>query len=209
MAETKDGDNNGGMLSRRSFLKGVGVGSAATGLLVSVAEEAQAQGASSGPTPLGPGPVPITLRVNGRRHNLSVEPRVTLVNALRNHLDLTGTKLVCDRGSCGACSVEIDGKLVNSCMTLAIEADGKEITTIEGLADGDELHPVQEAFIEHDGLMCGFCTPGMIMACKSLLDRKSNPSLEDIKEGISGNLCRCGTYPHIFQAVQTAAKRMA
>jgi xanthine dehydrogenase YagT iron-sulfur-binding subunit len=152
--------------------------------------------------------VPITLTVNDKAYKLSVEPRQTLLRALRNQLDLTGTKEICDRGACGGCSVLLDGKLVNSCMLLAVDAVGRKVTTIEGLSKGDKLHPIQEAFVKHDALQCGFCTPGMVMACKSLLDKEKNPSLVQIKKGLSGNICRCGTYNNIFTAVQTAAKNL-
>ena len=152
--------------------------------------------------------VPITLNVNGKDHKLKVEPRVTLLRALRNDLDLTGSKEVCDRGSCGACSVHLDGALVTSCMVLAVDAVGKRVTTIEGLAQGDKLHPIQQAFLDHDALQCGFCTPGMVMACKAVLDQNKAPTLHQIKKGLSGNICRCGTYTNIFAAVQTAAKNI-
>jgi aerobic-type carbon monoxide dehydrogenase small subunit (CoxS/CutS family) len=152
--------------------------------------------------------VPITLNVNGKAHRLSVEPRMTLLRALRNELDLTGTKEICDRGACGGCSVLLDGALVTSCMLLAVDAVGKKIETVEGLAKGDRLHPLQEAFVKHDALQCGFCTPGMVMACKALLDKNKQPTLVQIKKGLAGNICRCGTYNRIFAAVQTAAKNV-
>src|SRR5205823_1155666 len=128
---------------------------------------------------------------------------------LRTHLDMTGTKIVCDRGSCSACTVWLDGTPVCSCMTLALDAHGKEITTIEGLAQGDQLHRVQQQFIEHDAMQCGFCTPGMIMSCAALLAHNANPSLDDVKTATSGNLCRCGTYHNVFQATLAAAKQRA
>jgi aerobic-type carbon monoxide dehydrogenase small subunit (CoxS/CutS family) len=149
---------------------------------------------------------PVTLNVNGKDKKVTIEPRVTLARALRSDLGMTGTKEVCDRGACGACSVQIDGKLVNACMMLALDAVGKKITTIEGLSDGDHLHPIQDAFVKHDALQCGFCTPGMVMACKTLLEKHPSPSLVQIKRELSGNLCRCGTYTRIFAAVQTVAK---
>jgi len=130
------------------------------------------------------------------------------IDANGERIDLTGTKQVCDRGECGGCTVLMDGKAVYSCMILALDAQGKEITTIESLADGDKLHPIQEAFVEHDALQCGFCTPGFVMSAKALLDENPDPTLEEIKHGLAGNLCRCGAYPRIFEAVQTAAKRM-
>jgi xanthine dehydrogenase YagT iron-sulfur-binding subunit len=148
----------------------------------------------------------ITLTVNGKQRHLNVEPRITLLRALRNELDLTGPKEICDRGACGGCSVHLDGKLVNACMLLAVDAIGKKVTTIEALSENGRLHPIQAEFCKADALQCGFCTPGMVMACKSLLDKNKNPSLVDIKKGLSGNICRCGTYPRIFAAVQAASK---
>jgi xanthine dehydrogenase YagT iron-sulfur-binding subunit len=190
-------------LTRRGFMQGVGVAGGA----VALQKEARAAAAGK-PKVLPAGKVPITLEVNGKNHRLSVEPRQTLLRALRNQLDLTGTKEICDRGACGGCSVQLDGLLVNSCMTLAVDAVGKKVTTIEALSSGDKLHPLQEAFVKHDALQCGFCTPGMVMACKTLLDKEKSPSLVQIKKAISGNICRCGTYNNIFSAVQTAAKNL-
>jgi xanthine dehydrogenase YagT iron-sulfur-binding subunit len=190
-------------LTRRGFMQGVGVAGGA----VALHKEARAAAAGK-PKVLPAGKVPITLEVNGKNHRLSVEPRQTLLRALRNQLDLTGTKEICDRGACGGCSVQLDGLLVNSCMTLAVDAVGKKVTTIEALSSGDKLHPLQEAFVKHDALQCGFCTPGMVMACKTLLDKEKSPSLVQIKKAISGNICRCGTYNNIFSAVQTAAKNL-
>ena len=160
---------------------------------------------ASDPDVMGPGLVPVKLSVNGREHTIKVEPRTTLAEALRFELDQTGTKVVCDRGSCSACTVWVDSTPVCSCMTFALDVGERQITTIEGLAQGDELHPVQEAFIEHDALQCGFCTPGMIMSCAALLQRNSHPTLEDVKTATSGNLCRCGTYPKVFEATLAAA----
>ncbi len=150
----------------------------------------------------------MVLNVNGQDRKVTIEPRVTLLRALRNHLDLTGAKEICDRGGCGGCTVLLDGKAVNSCMMLAVDAVGKKVATVEGLASGDKLHPLQAAFVKHDGLQCGFCTPGMVMACKALLDHNKTPSLTQIKQGLAGNICRCGTYTRIFAAVQTAAKEI-
>jgi xanthine dehydrogenase YagT iron-sulfur-binding subunit len=194
--------------TRRGFMQGVG---AAGGAAV-IAKDARAAAPKAAKV-LPAKKIPITLNVNGKDHKLSVEPRVTLLRALRNELDLTGTKEVCDRGSCGACSVHLDGALVTSCMVLAVDAIGKRVSTIEGLSEGDKIHPIQQAFLEHDALQCGFCTPGMVMACKSLLDGRANekdktPTLVQIKRGLSGNICRCGTYTNIFAAVQTAAKNV-
>ena len=141
--------------------------------------------------------------------NVMVEPRTTLAEVLRNELHLTGTKIGCNRGACGACTILLDGVAVLSCMTLALDTIGKSIETIEGLAENEEkLHPLQEAFIEHDAYQCGFCTSGMIMSVKDLLDHNSNPQSEEIKNAVSGNICRCGTHPHVFRAVETAAKKL-
>src|SRR5690349_10104631 len=193
---------SGPEVSRRGFLSGLGA--AAGAVAVGVPAFAGRQEAQF----LGPGPVPLTLHVNGVVKKTEVEPRVTLLNALRNHLDLTGTKKICDRGSCGGCTVLVDGAPVNSCLMLALDAEGRKIETIEGLAPEGGLHPLQEAFCAHDALQCGFCTPGMVMACKALLDRTPDPNLDEIKEGISGNICRCGTYNRIFDAVKSAAPKV-
>jgi aerobic-type carbon monoxide dehydrogenase small subunit (CoxS/CutS family) len=166
----------------------------------------EAMSDASAPVVIGPGRVPVMLHINGANQQLEVEPRTTLAEALRFDLGLTGTKIVCDRGSCSACTVWLDGSPVCSCMTLALDATERRITTIEGLADGEILHPVQEAFIEFDATQCGFCTPGMVMSCAALLERNSNPTLEDVKIATSGNLCRCGTYPKVFEATLAAAK---
>jgi aerobic-type carbon monoxide dehydrogenase small subunit (CoxS/CutS family) len=172
------------------------------------AQQAAQDAQAAEPKVLGPGAVNVTLRVNGQDKQLEVEPRTTLAEALRLNLDMTGTKIVCDRGSCSACTVMLDGATVCSCMTLAIDAAGREIKTIEGVADGDKLHPVQEQFIEHDGMQCGFCTPAMVMSCVALLEKNPNPTLQDVKDATSGNLCRCGTYPKVFDATLAAAKAM-
>src|SRR5947209_102058 len=179
---------------------GLGGGVLGTGLLENEALAAPAAAVA------GPGAVPITLTLNGKPVKLSVEPRVTLVDALRNYLDVTGAKRVCDRGTCGACTVIMNGKTVYSCTVLAIDAQGKEIQTIEGLAPADKLHPVSQAFWDNDGQQCGYCTPGFVMACKGLLDENPNPTVADLKHGLGGNLCRCGTYMGVRAAVQQAAK---
>ena len=192
-------------LTRRDFLKGASV-AVSSGLLVT---EAQAAASTPGAEAVaGPGPVPVTLKVNGKPHKLNLEPRVTLLDALRLHLDLTGAKRVCDRGVCGSCTVIMDGKPVYACNLLAIQAEGHDIVTVEGLSHGDELHPVMAAFIEHDAMQCGFCTPGFVVACKAFLDKHPNPTLEEIERGLGGNLCRCGTYAGIRPAVLEAAKAM-
>jgi carbon-monoxide dehydrogenase small subunit len=150
----------------------------------------------------------VKLIVNGTSYELDVKPWETLVDVLRNDLGLTGTKEGCGLGECGACTVIVDGKAVNSCLVLAAEADGKQITTIEGLADSDELHPIQEAFVERGGLQCGFCTPGMIMSTKALLDENPNPSEEEIRRGIAGNLCRCTGYSKIIESIKAAVENL-
>jgi carbon-monoxide dehydrogenase small subunit len=154
--------------------------------------------------------IPVRLVVNGETHELEVEPRVLLVHALRDKLGLTGTHVGCDTSNCGACTVHLDGKAVKSCTVLAVQADGARVTTIEGLAASpDELHPLQEAFWKHHGLQCGYCTPGMIMAAADLLARNPNPSEEDVRHGLEGNLCRCTGYHNIVKAVMSAAKEGA
>jgi aerobic-type carbon monoxide dehydrogenase small subunit (CoxS/CutS family) len=186
-------------LSRRTFLKTAGAGAAATGIMGGSGNPAQA-------AVLGPDAVPLTLKVNGVARSVSVEPRVTLLRALRNQLDLTGAKEVCERGACGACSVLFDGEPVCACLMLAADAEGHEITTVEGLGSPEKLSPLQAAFVEHDALQCGFCTPGFVVAGTALLRRNPNPSLEEVKDGLAGNLCRCGTYGRVFEAVQKAAR---
>lgn len=150
----------------------------------------------------------IKVTVNGILYELSVQPWETLLDVIREHLGLTGTKEGCGLGECGACTIIMDGKTVNSCLVLAVEADNRVITTIEGLANGDELHPIQEAFVNCGGLQCGFCTPGMIMSTKALLEEKPNPSEEEIRKGIAGNFCRCTGYTKIIESVKVAAKNM-
>jgi len=150
--------------------------------------------------------VPLALKVNGAARTVSVEPRVTLLRALRNHLDLTGAKEICDRGSCGGCTVLYDGKPIASCLMLAADAVGHEITTVEGLGSPEKMSAVQAAFVEADALQCGFCTPGFVVASTALLRRNPNPTLDEVKEGLAGNLCRCGTYSRVFEAVLKAAK---
>jgi len=193
-----------GGVSRRGFMRGVGAGGGALGAGI-LEQPAQAQG---GAKPVGPGPVPITLNVNGKPYNLNLEPRVTLLDALRDNLNLTGAKRVCDRGNCGACTVIMGGKAVYACDVLAIEAQGQEIQTIEGISDGRKLHPVSAAFVANDGQQCGYCTPGFVMASKAFLEKNPNPTVEQINRGLGGNLCRCGTYMGIRKAVLEAAKTM-
>jgi xanthine dehydrogenase YagT iron-sulfur-binding subunit len=150
----------------------------------------------------GPGPVPLALTVNGERRLIDLEPRVSLLDALREHLDLTGSKKGCDQGTCGACTVWVDGRRVLACLTLAATCEGREVTTIEGLAAEGELHPMQRAFIEHDALQCGYCTPGQIMSAVKLLEEGNAGSDEEIAEFMSGNICRCAAYPNIRAAIR-------
>lgn len=150
----------------------------------------------------------IRVKINGKAYELSVPPSRTLLEVIREDLKLTGTKEGCGQGECGSCTVIMGGRTVNSCLVLAMESDGQEIVTIEGLAEGDKLHPVQEAFVEHAGMQCGFCTPGMIMSAKALLDRNPNPSEVEIREGIAGNFCRCTGYTKIIESIGAAAKTM-
>ena len=154
-------------------------------------------------------PVPITMSVNGRERSAAVEARLLLVHFLRENLNLTGTHVGCDTSQCGACTVLLDGRSAKSCTVFAVQADGAEVQTIEGLVDGDELHPLQDGFWEEHGLQCGYCTPGMIMSAANLLQDNPAPSEAEIREGISGNLCRCTGYQHIVNAIQHAAERMA
>jgi xanthine dehydrogenase YagT iron-sulfur-binding subunit len=201
-------------ITRRGFLKGAGVAAAGTALLEGAqvfTREAVAatRGEHDGVKELGPGAVPVTLNVNGKEQTIQLEPRTTLADALRVHMGLTGTKVVCDRGTCSGCTVMLDYIPVNSCMTLAIDAIGHKVTTIEGLSHASghshELHPVQAAFIKHDAMQCGFCTPGMVMTCSALLQKNPNPTEDDVRQATAGNLCRCGTYPRIFAATLEAA----
>ena len=193
---SKDDSPDGVNLSRRNFLKSTGV----VGIAATVVSPGEAQ---TGPPVVGPGEVPVRLNVNGRQLNLSIEPRVTLLDALRMRADLTGNKRGCDRGACGACTMLVDGRPVYSCSTLAIEVQGKQIRNVEGLASGNTLHPVQQAFCDKDALMCGFCTPGFIMASVGLLEKIPNPTPDQIRKGLDGNICRCGTFNRIFEAVSS------
>ncbi len=215
MSEEKNDrlESSNGDVSRRQFLKGLGGGIAVTGVLATATEtETEAhpapEPASASAVQRLRGKVRVRLNINGQEMTALVEPRTTLLNTLRDHLDLTGAKKVCDRGSCGCCTVLVNDKPVYSCMMLAVDAQGKKITTVEGLGTPEKMSPVQEAFVEHDALMCGFCTPGFVVSCTALLQKNRNPSLEDVKKACSGNVCRCGTYPHIFEAALAAAKKM-
>jgi len=196
--------------SRRKFLKGVGVAGAGAALvdhIIAPDTAAITKKSIVAGQPVN-GSVDIVLDVNGARRNVNVEPRTTLLNALRNHLEpaVTGPKLVCDMGSCGACTVLMDGKNVYSCLVLAVDAVGKKLTTVEGFGTPEKMSAVQAAFVEHDGLMCGFCTPGFVTTISAFLKKKANPTLDEVREACKGNFCRCGTYPRVFEAALAAAK---
>ena len=192
-------------VSRRSFLKGSGI---ALSVPLIAGNSRFVKAAGQDVKVHGPNKVSITLDINGKEQAATIEPRVTLLDTLRNDLDTTGAKRVCDRGTCGACTVMMDGKAVYSCSILAIEAQGKKITTVESLAQNGKLHPVQQAFVDNDGQQCGFCTPGFVMACTALLNKHPNPSPEELRAGLGGNLCRCGTYVGIRAAVAQASAQM-
>jgi len=202
MQDDDDVKEKGSGLSRRRFLKVSGI-SLSVPLVMGhrVINVAGAEVKVYGPTK-----VPIQLMINGKASTVNVEPRVTLLEALRNELDITGAKRVCDRATCGACTMIVDGKPVYSCSVLAIEAQGKQITTVESLMQGDKLHPLQQAFIDNDGQQCGFCTPGFVVAAKAFLDKNPTPTSEEIQKGLGGNLCRCGTYMGVRAAVAQTAK---
>jgi len=196
--------------SRRKFLKGVGVagaGAAPVDHLIAPDTKVAAKKSIVAGEPVG-GSVDIVLDVNGAKRNVNVEPRTTLLNALRNHLEpaVTGPKLVCDMGTCGACTVLMDGKNVYACLVLAVDAVGKKLTTVEGLGTPEKMSAVQAAFVEHDGLMCGFCTPGFVTTISGYLKKNPNPTLDEVREACKGNFCRCGTYPRVFEAALAAAK---
>jgi xanthine dehydrogenase YagT iron-sulfur-binding subunit len=200
-----------GKTTRREFVGTTVVGGAllSTGLLAvpDTAEAASPKPANVEGPPVAP--VAIKLQVNGKEHTLEVEPRVTLLDALRERLGLTGSKKGCDMGQCGACTVLVDDRRVNACLTLAVMQQGKRITTIEGLAQGDTLHPMQQAFIEHDAFQCGYCTPGQIMSAVGFSREQWGQSDADIREGMCGNICRCGAYPHIVAAVRDGRGKKA
>lgn len=195
-----------GKISRRGFLKGMGSGIAGSymlipGLSIAAGKISEELGSDSENLQV------IKLKVNGRLVKVHVQPHNTLAEVLRERLKLTGTKIVCNNGECGSCTVLMDGKAVYSCHTLALDAAGREVTTIENLMKGETLHPIQEAFIEHDGIQCGFCTPGQIMAAQALLNKYPKPSREQVLEGMSGNICRCAAYPGIINSVLAAAEK--
>ena len=196
--------------SRRKFLKGVGVAGAGAALADHLLASDAGEIASKVPAPGEPvsGEVNVALDLNGEKRNVMVEPRTTLLSAMRDRLEpaLTGPKLVCDAGTCGACTVIMDGKPVYSCLVLAIDAVGRKLTTVEGLGSPEKMNEVQKAFVEHDALMCGFCTPGFVTTVSAYLKSNPRPTLDDVREACKGNFCRCGTYPRIFEAVLAASK---
>ena len=191
--------------SRRAFLQTVAA--AGGGAAVAKLGGAESARAATGPSsaPVAPDKFRVGFAVNGQKRSIDIDPRVTLLDALRDHLGLPGTKKGCDMGACGACTVHVDGRRVVSCLTLAASCEGKSVTTIEGLATGDKLHPVQAAFLEHDGFQCGYCTPGQIMSAVALIHEGHADSDANIREWMSGNICRCGAYPNIVDAVKSAA----
>jgi xanthine dehydrogenase YagT iron-sulfur-binding subunit len=197
--------DNGSGVSRRDFLKISTISAAAVPILGTKVVQAAGQPVKV----YGPGKVPVVLTINGQKHTLHIEPRVTLLDALRDQLDITGAKRVCDRGECGACTVLLDNRAVYACTVLAIETQGNAITTVESLTQGETLHPIQQAFVDNDASQCGFCTPGFVVAFKALLDQHPDASPEDIRRGLSGNLCRCGTYHGIQLAIAQMAQKGA
>ena len=199
--EQKKDDAAQGM-TRRGFLTTVGTGA----VTLVVADRLHASPAAEAEMIERGEMAKVTLRINGRTYRLLVEPRWSLLYVLREGLGLTGTKVGCERGECGACTVLIDDVPRYACMTLAVEAEGRKITTLEGLMQGEELGPVQQAFREHDAFQCGYCTPGQIMSVEGLLRKNPKPSLEEVRQGVSGNLCRCGAYQHIFSAARKASE---
>ena len=191
-------------VSRRGFIASVGTGAVAATVAAAGGLAAEPQTAA---LPVEAGEMTaVTLTINGRRMRLLVEPRWSLLYVLRERLGLTGSKAGCERGECGVCTVLMDDKPRYSCLTLAVEAQGAKITTVEGLMNGEALGPVQQAFAEHDAFQCGYCTPGQVVAVEGLLRATPNPTIDEIRHGVSGNICRCGTYPHIFKAAARAAE---
>lgn len=192
-------------ISRRGFLKGVGAGAVASGLITEISEHAGVVEAASKTS--GPGEIPITLNINGKKLKLNVEPRVTLLDAMRNRLDITGAKKVCDRGTCGACTVLVDDEVAYACSMLAVEAEGRKITTVESLGTPEDMSDVQQAFMDHDASQCGFCTPGFVVATTAFVRDNPGATLDEVRDGLGGNLCRCGTYAGITAAAFDLAKK--
>ncbi len=194
-------------VSRRSFLSGASATALGSAMLDGSLVARDPTDAHAGVSAVvGPEPTPVSLHINGSIQSVAVAPHTTLAEALRDFLGLTGTKIACDRGACSACTVWLEGTPVASCMILAIEVAGRPVTTIEGLAEGDKLHPVQAAFIEHDAMQCGFCTPGIIMSCAALIEHNPRPSPDDVKAAIGGHLCRCGAYQKVVEATLAAVQ---
>jgi xanthine dehydrogenase YagT iron-sulfur-binding subunit len=200
-----------GRLTRRSFLTRAGAATAATAVAPfaspasTVSQSAEIE---KPPAAAIPGTVPITLRINGQTHSIQIDPRATLLDTLRETVYLTGTKKGCDHGQCGACTVHVNGRRINSCLAFAAMHQGADITTIEGIGGPENLHPMQDAFVEHDGFQCGYCTSGQIMSAVAMVKEPWGPADADVKEAMSGNICRCGAYPNIVAAVQ-AVRRMS
>jgi xanthine dehydrogenase YagT iron-sulfur-binding subunit len=203
--ELQDELDDSSRVSRRDFLKISSITAAAVPVLGTKIVEAAGESVRV----YGPGKVPVELTINGKQHALQLEPRVTLLDGLRDQLDITGAKRVCDRAECGACTVLLDNRAVYACSVLAIEAQGKAITTVESLIQGDKLHPIQQAFVDNDASQCGFCTPGFIVAFKAFVDQHPNATPEEIRHGLSGNVCRCGTYHGIQSAIAQMAQKGA
>lgn len=193
-------------ISRRKFIQGVGTSVIGSTVMID-SLKAQPKESIQTQQKLLEGSESLLLKVNGKQVSLKIEPRTTLVEVIRDHLQLTGTKVSCNQGECGSCTVLVDGKAVYSCHMLALDVAGKEVITIEGLLSGEKLHPLQEAFVEHDGMQCGFCTSGQIMAAQALLLKELKPTKDQVLEGMSGNLCRCGAYLHIIESVLAAAEK--
>jgi aerobic-type carbon monoxide dehydrogenase small subunit (CoxS/CutS family) len=194
-------------ITRRKFLKDIGAGVVGGTVAIKSLKAEPKDNKTEATSPCQQNKVPLSLQVNGKKITVLIDPQMSLADFLRNQLYLTGTKIVCNHGECGACTVLLDNKAVYSCHMLALDAAGKSVTTIEGLMNGEELHPLQQAFVEHDGMQCGFCTPGQIMAAQAILLKNPHPSKEEILTGMSGNLCRCAAYPHIIESVLAAVKK--
>ena len=206
----ENGEPLHGRVSRRSFLSqfgAAGIAATAPPIFASVASPVAPAVEEAPAAQTAEGAVPITLRVNGKEHNLQLDPRTTLLDCLRENLNMPGTKKGCDHGQCGACTVHVNGRRVNSCLSFAVMHSMDEITTIEGIGQPEHLHPMQAAFVEHDGYQCGYCTSGQIMSAVALLKEPVGPADEDVKQAMYGNICRCGAYPNIIAAVQSVRKQ--
>jgi xanthine dehydrogenase YagT iron-sulfur-binding subunit len=207
MTKARNGGGTDAELTRRAFFKRTGVSAVGAALLDTTQSCTPMEEPHVETRVLGPGPVSVDLTLNGRQITQAVDPATTLLELIRDGQGLTGTKQACDRGVCAACTVWVDGEVCNSCMLLALDVRGKQVTTIEGLAKGDQLHPIQQAFVDYDALQCGFCTPGMLMSCAALIDRNAGVGIEEVKTAVSAHVCRCGTYPNVFKATLAAASR--